>query len=173
MPCSSGGNPFQKWAGETFRVTGGVSVASSVTNAATPGYCLGAEETDPVTMSECGGSVETAGAEFVYNHSSRSLGVAGINRCLNINHNTGPVNACSTGNTKGYSSTYLAMGFANVRAGTQKRVSFCLAAGRMSTLSAVPLPASLPRVSKHDGSSTGTHAPASCDPCSSRTSASH
>ena len=30
------------------------------------------------------------------------------------------------GNTKGYSSTYLAMGFANVRAGTQKR-PFCIA----------------------------------------------
>ena len=27
-------------------------------------------------------------------------------------------------NTKGYSSTYLAMGFANVRAGTQKRLPF-------------------------------------------------
>ena len=39
------------------------------------------------------------------------------------------------GNTKGYSSTYLAMGFANVRAGTQKRrgistrVPFCIQSG--------------------------------------------
>ena len=88
MPCASS-NPFQRWAGGTLRVAAGASVASSIANEGTPGYCLGVEHADPVTMAACG-SNGTTGTKFTYNHSSRSLGVAGQNRCLNVNHNTGP-----------------------------------------------------------------------------------
>lgn len=102
MPCSTtNSNPFQRWSGETLRVTTGAGVASALTNAGTPGYCLGGARTDPVAMTACnnrsltldgGLASSAAGAtKFMYNHSTRTLGVAGdLSLCLNINHDTGP-----------------------------------------------------------------------------------
>ena len=90
MPCapSSGGDTtdkFQQWAGETLQR----DVASALTNAGTPGYALGAEQRDPVTMKACGPAAP--GASFRYNHTARTLGVAGsTSQCLNVNHDTGP-----------------------------------------------------------------------------------
>jgi hypothetical protein len=113
MPCSTDTDntldPLQKWAGETLTHSDGEPIASAITNAGTPGYCLGVKQDDPVTMSPCtitvgsgfaggdgGGStsdkgvVNTTGAKFVYNHVTRTLGIAGDpSKCLNINHDTG------------------------------------------------------------------------------------
>ena len=61
----------------------------------------------------------------------------------------GRVGTRSLSNTKWYSSTYLAMGFANVRAGTQKRreintrVPFCIACGAGAV---AQMPNFIPRV---------------------------
>lgn len=93
MPCSTTTpmNPFQQWAGDTL--TSNTMVASSITNAGTPGYCLGEAQEDPVTMTACKGSSGSDGTatKFMYNHTARTLGVAGnSNKCLNINHDTGP-----------------------------------------------------------------------------------
>ena len=91
MPCSNASDPFQRWAGETLLGTGSAA-SSPITNAGAPGYCLGVERADPVTMSACSGPNGTqAATKFFYNHTSRSLGVVGAtDHCLNVNHNTGP-----------------------------------------------------------------------------------
>ena len=84
MPCNRT-DPTQQWAGGTLTGSG----ASALRSAGAPGYCLSGDVADPVTMAACTNTAP--GTLFEYNHTARTLGVAGAgDRCLNVNHDTGP-----------------------------------------------------------------------------------